>query len=591
MIEKLNFKKRNWSVQQIYFVLLLTFGLFLFNSSITFAAIINVPGKYGSINEAIGASQAGDTILVAVGSYTENIEINKSITLESVYGCNTTMISAVTTNDRAITISADNVIVSGFTITGANIGIYVIPETSNATLLNNRVGMDESNSNYYGIFLDSSHNNTVSNNEFHWNSQYGLVTSFSDNNILTDNLLSSNRRNNLFLWESKNNSITNNTCTGETSDFSTGMAISHESNNNHIENNSCFGIGLGIRIESSHNNNVINNIVENNSTGIEVDHTSLDNKIIDNECINNSSTGIQLWETQRTLVKGNSCSGSIYGIGLQTADNNEIHNNNSFGSATGLALIMSSDSNIIHDNIISQNEQIGVSITDSTNNYIHNNEISSNINTGILMNAETSVSNTILKNSVHDNGIGLYTHNTEDNIIYLNNFSNNLNNNIHTLNTSNIWHSNIELKYSYNDTVFENFLGNFYSDHDLTDSDGNGITDAPFLLSGDVNNDDYPLAASSHNFIITMSDSDLDSDIDGVDLSLFAAKWSNLEKEADLNQDSSINNEDINVFSNSFGNYSSSTLLLTFNPGIERQAMDNVSNMDNLPKLHENKCP
>ena len=50
------------------------------------AAIINVPGDYTSIQQAVNASVTGDTVLVDVGTYTENIRFNgKNITLASKY--------------------------------------------------------------------------------------------------------------------------------------------------------------------------------------------------------------------------------------------------------------------------------------------------------------------------------------------------------------------------------------------------------------------------------------------------------------------------------------------------------------------------
>jgi len=64
----------------------LLFVLFL---SFTFisAETLHVPGQYPTIQSAVNASQNGDTVLVAPGSYEENVDIQgKQITLTSSHG-------------------------------------------------------------------------------------------------------------------------------------------------------------------------------------------------------------------------------------------------------------------------------------------------------------------------------------------------------------------------------------------------------------------------------------------------------------------------------------------------------------------------
>ena len=60
------------------------FSFLLFLSICLYGQVINVPGDQPTIQEAINASVDGDTVLVADGTYYENINFKgKAITLAS----------------------------------------------------------------------------------------------------------------------------------------------------------------------------------------------------------------------------------------------------------------------------------------------------------------------------------------------------------------------------------------------------------------------------------------------------------------------------------------------------------------------------
>ena len=68
----------------ILFALMLLMSLGLLTATPVLAAghIIHVPGDYSTIQAAINAASNGDTIIVAAGSYKENVVINKSLILQ-----------------------------------------------------------------------------------------------------------------------------------------------------------------------------------------------------------------------------------------------------------------------------------------------------------------------------------------------------------------------------------------------------------------------------------------------------------------------------------------------------------------------------
>ncbi len=74
--------------------------------------VIDVPGDSRTIQSAIDAAEAGDIIVVSPGTYKEDIEINKGITLQGAGADETTLFGAV------IVKNADGVTIDGFTLDG-----------------------------------------------------------------------------------------------------------------------------------------------------------------------------------------------------------------------------------------------------------------------------------------------------------------------------------------------------------------------------------------------------------------------------------------------------------------------------------------
>jgi len=134
-------------------------------------AKIIVPNDYPTIQQAINAASPGETIVVKDGKYIENVKVNKSVTIISENGSANCIVQAAGGNVFEIT--ADNVTISGFTITGAgNAGIYI--EANNSVITNNNV-----TNNWDGIALLYSNNNSIYLNNF--NNTYNIDTYHSTN--------------------------------------------------------------------------------------------------------------------------------------------------------------------------------------------------------------------------------------------------------------------------------------------------------------------------------------------------------------------------------------------------------------------------
>ncbi|MFQ5655867.1 MAG: hypothetical protein ACE5GW_14210, partial [Planctomycetota bacterium] len=93
--------------------------LFFAGSSLG-AQILQVPADYPTIQEAIDAAQGGDTVLVAPGTYFENIDfLGKAITVTSILGPEATTVDGGGSGSVASFVNGEgqDSLLSGFTIT------------------------------------------------------------------------------------------------------------------------------------------------------------------------------------------------------------------------------------------------------------------------------------------------------------------------------------------------------------------------------------------------------------------------------------------------------------------------------------------
>ena len=156
------------------------------------------------------AANPGDTIIVHDGTYTENVNVNKELTIKSENGYATTKVHGGVTSDHVFDVQANNVTIGitdqGFSIYGATdykkAGIYLIGRTG-CTIQNNRCGWDGTHKNSIGIFLVSSGSNTISGNTC---SSNGIYLKSSSNNTVSGNTCSSNSYG-IYLYNASSNII------------------------------------------------------------------------------------------------------------------------------------------------------------------------------------------------------------------------------------------------------------------------------------------------------------------------------------------------------------------------------------------------
>jgi len=267
------------------------------------------------IQDAVNNATSGDTICVKDGNYHENVDVNKTLTIQSENGTANCVVTATNPDDHVFNVTADWVNITGFTVENATgyprAGIY-LGEVSHCNICsnnatNNRFGIyldlssnntltnNTASNNVYGIHLYSSSNSTLTSNTAS-NNDYGIRLYSSSNNTFTDNTANSNNDSGIYLGLSSNNTLSNNTA----SNNYVGIWLGSSSNNNTLSNNTASNNDVGIYLYSSSNNNTLsNNTCSNNNVGIYLDSSS-SNTIYNNYFDNTNNAydnATNIWNT------------------------------------------------------------------------------------------------------------------------------------------------------------------------------------------------------------------------------------------------------------------------------------------------------
>ena len=279
---------------------------------------------FTSIQEALDASSAGDTVFVYSGFYQENLVVNTSIILQGE-SRKTTSIDGDT--DTAVYVTADWVKISGFTIQNGFCGICLDPG------LHSNISGNIIAGNIWGIWLSSSSDNTISGNIITDNEEGGIVLDRSSPNTIVGNTIDNSWYGIWLIWSSYfNNKITGNTITN--SNWS-GIVLDRSSFNT-ITGNTITGNSIdGIWLSSSSDNTISGNIITDNyRNGIMLLSSSDKNTITGNIITDNNQTGVCLRESSDNTIVGNVISNNEYGIQLvrrfhyYSLNDNLIYQNN-----------------------------------------------------------------------------------------------------------------------------------------------------------------------------------------------------------------------------------------------------------------------
>lgn len=445
----------------------------------TVSATVITVGDHGkdhaSISAAVTAAAPDDIILVSDGTYTENIVINKiGLTIISENGSASTAVRPLSPSGHLFQVTAGNVTIRGFNMIGS--GYYERAGIYGTSVSNCNFSGNQFSANHYGVYLTSSNNNTLTNNNISYNYYAGAYLDSSGNNTFINNTANYNDYAGFFLTSSGDNTFTNNIVSSNY----IGMQIGHLSNNavltdNTVSSSNYCGIllssvgnttladnivdsnGYGISIQNSANSTLGNNGMSSNDHNFEVSGPDLEHFLhdIDNTnlvdgkplyywvgrsdaavpqdaglvCVVNSANitvrdlelsngydGVLLAYTSNSRIENVTASGNYFGVHLISSTSNTLDGITANSNARTGIRFESSDSNALAASTASDNDDKGIHISSSDNSTLTGNTADHNSDHGICL--ESSGNSTLTGNTASNNdNSGIYLTSANDNTL------------------------------------------------------------------------------------------------------------------------------------------------------------------------------
>jgi parallel beta-helix repeat protein len=240
----------------------------------------------------------GHTITVDAGTYIENVDVDKRVTLIGG-GADVVTVRAADAGDHVFNVTVDRVNISGFAVVGATEymgGIYL--NNANRCNISDNIASD----NFYGICLHFSSDNTLTNSTMSGNA-YNFYVNGNSLSHCTQNIDASNTVDEkpIYYWV--------------------------DQDNKQIPCDAGF-----VGIVNCTNITVKDSTLMNNALGLLFAYS--ENSRIENVTISsNYAAGISVWHSNNNTLQNNTMSSNDKGILLYSSSNNTLHHNNLIDNA------------------------------------------------------------------------------------------------------------------------------------------------------------------------------------------------------------------------------------------------------------------
>jgi len=238
---------------------------------------------------------------------------------------------------------------------------------------------------------------------------------------------------------------------------------------------------FGVWLRGSRNNILADNVFTNNSEGIHLWGSS--SNVLTGNVASNNWAGIHLLGSSSNVLTGNVASNNWYGTYLDDSSLNTLVDNVVFSNNDGVRLYHS-DNNFLSGNT-ALNNSCGFYVGDSDDNALSGNNALHNQRGFLFYHSR----NNLLRGNIMANNsqYGVFLESSSTNKILQNNFVDNIASQCRSIDSANSWDNGVE--------------GNYWSDYDGTDTNRDGIGDAPYLVEKNCQ-DNCPLMAMFLQFRI-----------------------------------------------------------------------------------------
>jgi len=403
-----------------------------------------------------------------------------------------------------IVVERDNIVVdgAGYTLQGTGVAIegpvrnrgIDLSWRRNVTIKNMQIMYFNKD----GIHLSNALNNVITGNNI-TNNGYGIeIILYSSGNSIYENNITANIKGGIWLDFANGNTVSSNQITNNKPN---GIRISFSSNEivsaNYVANN-----GYGIFIDSSSYTTLRNNTMVDNKQNFSVEGTD-SNHFVNDVDVSNTVDGkpIYYWVNRQNLevpsdagyvalvnctkvmVQNLNIINNRQGILLAYTTNSTINKNTITNTTHAIRLQSSSKNTIIENNLT--NSSSGIYFYDSSNNTLSENNIKNNL-WGVNFDYFNS-NNSVVRSLIENNTYGIFVMESPDNIFLHNTFLNNSKQVTDLVIRTQTWLFDPSIN------IWDNGIeGNYWSNYNGTDSDGDGIGDTPYVID-ENNQDNYPI--------------------------------------------------------------------------------------------------
>jgi parallel beta-helix repeat protein len=284
----------------------------------TNCGVVTAPGSYDMSNDYVGAPydasempEGGDAC----------IKINSS---DVVFDCQGYNVSDAgvggTTYGIAIDPSLDNVTVRNCQLSGYTYGLWAESDTN--SIITNSTASGSASLNAAGFMIDGGSGGNITNATL-TGDYYGILLNASSDNLLSDNYLGADYAGVGIQSGSDHNNFTRNTVYGSNwADFDI-----EDSNNEGIYANNLYTAGAeGINFETSNDDEVSGNSMIGNGNGIYASSLN-DGGISGNDIENSHDYGVDFYSSYNNTLSNDSIDNSSYvGIELDMSSQNNLYN-------------------------------------------------------------------------------------------------------------------------------------------------------------------------------------------------------------------------------------------------------------------------